>query len=315
VRRKDDPPRSDKKPRRWLRALLRAALLLAFVGVIAGGWVYHSARAQMDETFFGLGEQMMLYEYAAHQDAPRDLVVNGQTIKLSSGTTTRSMEDVLGFFEGRCAEADGDVALQMEQLLADHPEVSSERPPSSLPVLREQGARTGYVACFDMGEASIDVTEVLRRIRAYDRTGNVAEIGDMRYVFAERTERGAHFVALWTEGEFNVRRMFPEQGDAPGQDVDGVSRPPRSRRMLSGFERGQPHSMTVYHSRLDEAGLEAFYRRELPERGWTFLARPEDLPTDAPPTLVAERDDRMVTLVFLPNQQTGGASAAVFDAR
>jgi len=55
--------------------------------------------------------------------------------------------------------------------------------------------------------------------------------------------------------------------------------------------------------------------RALPERGWTLLARPEDLPVDTPPTLVAERDERMVTLVFLPNEQGGGASAAVFDAR
>jgi len=315
VRRKDDQTRSNEPPRRWLRGLLRAGLVLTFVGVVAGGGVYHSARAQMDETFFGLGEHMMLYEYAAHQDAPRDLVINGQTIKLSSGTTTRSMGEVLDFFEARCADSDGEIALQMAQLAADHPEVTDEVAPSDLPTLREQGARTGYVACFDMGDASIEVTEVLRRIRAYNRTGDVAEIGDMRYVFAERTEQGAHFVALWTEGEFNVRRMFPAEGDAPGLDVEGVTRPPRSRRMLTGFERGQPHSMTVYHSRLDEAGLESFYRRELVEHGWTLMARPEDLPTDTPPTLIAERDDRMVTLVFLPNEQEGGASAAVFDAR
>jgi len=318
VRRKHDTQTTTEGPtrtRRWLRRLGRGALVVAFAGAVAGGWVYHSARAQMDETLLGLGEHMMIYEHAAHQDAPRDLVVNGQTIKLSSGTTTRSMDDVLDFFEARCAEADGDVALQMAQLSADFPDVSDAPPPSSLPTLREQGGRNGYVACFDMGDASIEVTEVLRRIRAYNRTGDVAEIGDMRYVFVERTERGAHFVALWTEGEFNVRRMFPPEGDAPGQDVEGVTRPPRARRMLTGFERGQPHSMTVYHSRLDEAGLEAFYRRALPERGWTLLARPEDLPVDTPPTLVAERDERMVTLVFLPNEQGGGASAAVFDAR
>ena len=35
-------------------------------------------------------------------------------------------------------------------------------------------------------------------------------------------------VALWTEGAVNVKQMFPEQGDAPGNDAPGVLRRVRS---------------------------------------------------------------------------------------
>ncbi|MCA9610067.1 MAG: hypothetical protein KC619_30935, partial [Myxococcales bacterium] len=101
--------RREKKPeplprwRRVMRVLGRVALVAAFVGILAGGWAYHSARAQISDNLFGLGAQMMAYEHATHQDAPRDLVVNGQTLHLSSGTTTRSAIDVLDYFEARCA--------------------------------------------------------------------------------------------------------------------------------------------------------------------------------------------------------------------
>ncbi len=303
--------------RRVARVLGRVALVAAFVGLLAGGWAYHSARAQLGDQLFGLGTQMMAYEHATHQDAPRDLVVNGQTIHLSSGTTRRPAIEVLDWFEERCAAADGDLARQAAQLQAEHPEIDAPEQPLS-PTLREDDGRNGYVACLDLGAGSVSVGELAERIGRFGETGDVSEIGDARFVFAEQLGEGSetrtHFVGLWTEGELNVLRMFPETGDAPGDDVDGVSRPPRARRVLTGHERGMPHSITVYSTRLGEPELESFYRRDLAANGWTILetgARP----SDAPPTLVAERRERMVTLIFQPDPEGGGSQAAIFDGR
>lgn len=299
--------------RRVARGIGRVALVAAFVGLLAGGWIYHSARAQISDNLFGLGAQMMAYEHATHQDAPRDLVVNGQTLHLSSGTTPRSAIEVLDYFEARCAAADGELTLQAEQLVAEHPEIDAPDRPLS-PTLREDDGRNGYVACLDLGASSVSVTELVERLGRFGETGDVSAIGDTRFVFAEQGENGAHFVGMWTEGEFNVVRMFPETGDAPGDDVDGISRPPQSRRLLTGHERGMPHSITVYATRLGEPELESFYRRDLADRGWSIL-EPAQRPSEAPPTIIAERGERMVTLVFQPDPANGGSQAAIFDGR
>lgn len=291
-----------------LRRVGGATLFATFVGLLAVGWVYRSARAQMSESLMDFGVQMMAYEGATHQDAPRQLVVNGQTIHLSSGTTTDDPMQVLSVFEERCASWDGDLGAQVAQL-------EMEEEGSQVPVLRADDGRTGYVACIDLGAQSIDLAEFGDRLARFGSTGDVSEIGEARYVFVEPTRHGAHFVAVWTAGEFNVDRMFPEEGDAPGRDVSGVSRPPASRRVLSGFERGLPHTMTVYASPSADDELERFYRDDLEANGWTLVPLATERTSAAPRTLIAERGERMVTLVLLPDAEGGGSSAAIFDVQ
>lgn len=303
------------RARRILRRVGQALLVAAFVGVVAGGWVYHRARAQVTESLLGLGPQMMAYAGARSQDAPRDLVLNGEVIRFSSGTADRTADEVLDFFEARCAESDGGLH---EQVLAVHqarPGVVPE-PPDRGMALREDNGRRGYVACIDFG-SSIGFAELTARIERYRQSGDVSDIGEMRYVFVEEDEiDGAprtHFVAMWTTGSFSLARMFPEEGDAPGRDIEGVGRPPEARRVLTGFERGVPYAMSVYQSRDDEADLERFYRRTLEREGFTFLDGERH--PDAPRTLVAEQGERMVTIVFTTDVATGGSSAAVIEAR
>src|SRR5688500_13058909 len=103
-----------RAPRRPL--LLRAALALSFVAVLAFGFFYHRARAQVSESLFGVGDQMMRYVGADDQDAPRDLLLNGERIRFSSGTSERSLDEVLDHFEARCAEVDGDLARQVTEM-------------------------------------------------------------------------------------------------------------------------------------------------------------------------------------------------------
>jgi hypothetical protein len=292
-------------------------LALTFVVVLVGGGVYHQARAQIAESFFGLGEQMMRYADARRQDAPRDLVLNGQTLRFSSGTANRSVTEVLDTFEARCGAVDGALEDQVAQLRADHPEVDAGELEES-PVLREQHGGEGFVACLDLGAEPVSAQELAERVARFGQTGDVAAIGDMRYVFAEeyaiegRTR--THFVAMWTNGAFDLDRMFPAEGDAPGVDLEDVARPPRARRTLSGFERGQPYTMTVYASRESEAALESHFRRTLPARGWT-LVEPERAPgPDAPRMLMAERGRRMLTVILSPDPEQGGTHAALFHS-
>ncbi len=313
-------PSTKTAPSRARRLLKRAGLVLlvaAFGAVLGGGWVYHGARAQVSENLWDLGSQMMRYADASRQDTPRDLVVNGQVLRLSSGTARRSATEVLDFFEGRCAEVDGSLTEQLTEARDRDPSRwEDDRDPS--PTMREDNGRAGYVACLDYGQ-SISVAELGARLHRFGETGDVSDVGQMRFVFVEsrETDEGpqTHFVAMWTTGSFDVDRMFPEEGDAPGRDVEGLGRPPRSRRVLSSFERGEPYTLTVYQARGDEAELERFYRRELASSGWTILEPEGGRRGDGPRTFVAEQGERMLTFVFQTDIATGSASAAVIDVR
>jgi hypothetical protein len=314
--------------------LRRLGLVFAaclFLAVVGGGFAFRRARAQVGEGLMDLGAQMMRFARARHQDAPRDLMLNGQRIGFSSGTADLSADDVLDFFEARCADADGGLEEQVASLRGERPEAfPAER--SASPTLREGDERGGYVACIDFGQ-SLEVSELGERLASFGRSGDVGDLGEVRFVFAEYDDASGstHFVAMWTAGSFDLNRMFPERGDAPGRDAEGVSRPAGSRRVLSGWERGQPYSLAVYQTREDEAALERFYRRALTGAGWTLLetharvaehatgadlardAGPARGPSEAPRVLFAERGERMVTVVFSTDVASGHASAAVLE--
>jgi hypothetical protein len=307
-------PPAPSRARRILRRLGLVALTSLFIAVLASGWAYHQARAQVGEGLMDLGAQMMRFSQARRQDAPRDLMLNGQRIRFSSGTADRTAREVLDFFEARCADADGGLTEQVESLRQQRPDAfDGER--SSSPVLREGDDRQGYVACLDFGQ-SIGVTELAERLVRFGETGNVADVGEMRFVFAEQNDEGAtHFVAMWTTGSFDLNRMFPEQGDAPGRDIEGLARPDRARRILSSWEQGQPYTLSVYETREDEAVLERFYRNALDQAGWTILDPSRQPDPAAPRLLVAEHGERMVTVVFSTDLATGYASVAVIDGQ
>ncbi len=306
-------PRAPSRARRVLRRLGLVVLTSLFVAVLATGWVYHQARAQVGEGLMDLGAQMMRFADSRRQDAPRDLMLNGQRLRFSSGTADRPAREVLDFFEARCADADGGLSEQVEALREQRPDAfEGER--SSSPVLREGNDRQGYVACLDFGQ-SIGVTELAERLVRFGETSDVADVGEMRFVFAEQNERGAtHFVAMWATGSFDLDRMFPEQGDVPGRDVAGVVRPSESRRTLSSWEQGEPYTLTVYETREDEGTLERFYRGALGRAGWTVLDPARRDPA-APRLVVAEQGDRMLTVLFSTDLATGHASVAVIDGR
>jgi hypothetical protein len=186
--------------------------------------------------------------------------------------------------------------------------------------MRRDDGQRGYVTCLDMGPEEVPVTELIARIGRYGETGDVYELGEIRYVFAEEAEidghTQTHFVAMWSQGSFNVNHMFPEDRDVPGDDVPGLARPRDSRRVLSGFERGVPHTLTVYETRMDETELASFYRGSLREAGFELVSQPDQVLDPASPrVMVAEQGERMVTVVFQDNPSTGATSAAIFDVR
>ena len=307
--------------------LPRLARVGALLVVVFGGvffFVGHRAKADIHEVMLGFGAQMMRYDGADRQGTPRQIYMNGERMVLATASTTNSLDAVLDYYEQRCMKRDG--GLEQQLLRA-----SGATRPGALPVderaidttIRHDTGSRGYVACLDMGEGAVSIGELTQRLTAFADTGNLGEVGHLRYVYVTDEITKRHIVTFWTEESFNIAKMIPKTGDAPGRDVDGLPRPAGSRRMLSAWEEGQPQSLTVYtFAQQGQAALETFYRAELPRRGWTVksprdlsagrLGRPAEL--DDVHVLGAERQGRSAFLV-LGEDADGRGTLTVLTAR
>lgn len=291
----------------------RAAGFLSLVWVVAALFAARAARADLDEAMIGFGAETMRLAEAREQSAPTELSINGARMLVSSGMDDRSVSEVLDVFEARCRALDGDFAAQLEQAGESIPEGGDWLDGT----IRQGDDERAYVACLDLGQSGLDPAGLLARVQRFLDTGDLAEIGELRYVFAERAEHGTHFVAYWTEGAFPLRAMFPSEGDAPGRDVEGVARPPGARRVLSATAAGEPYSLTVYAgASMGVEALESFYRTSLVEQGFRLLeAEPgEAYEVDGDRGLVVEREGRIVTLVVADHPEVG-ATVEVVEAR
>lgn len=308
----------------YLPRLARVGALLVVLFGALFLFVGQRAKADLHEIMLGFGAQMMRYDGADRQGAPRQIYMNGERMLLATASTTNSLDTVLDYYERRCMARDG--ALEQELLRA-----VGATEPGAIPVderlidttIRHDTGGRGYVACLDMGEGAIPITELAQRVTAFADNGNLGEVGHLRYVYVTDEITTRHVVTFWTEESFNIAKMVPETGDAPGRDVDALPRPAGSRRMLSAWEDGQPQSLTVYaFAPQGEAALEAFYRRELPRRGWRVevpreasagsLRRPAEL--DDVRVIGAEREGRSAFLV-LGEDDEGHGTLTVLTAR
>jgi hypothetical protein len=94
------------------------------------------------------------------------------------------------------------------------------------------------------------------------------ELGDFRYVYAVRKGDKTRVTTLWTTGSVNLRRMFPDQGDAAGSDSALAPRPPKARRTFTATAAGQASGMRIYESHESLTALDAFYSAEMHRRGF-----------------------------------------------
>jgi hypothetical protein len=288
---------------------------VAFVQVCILGFIGYRAHAQMGEVLLGVGAEMLRYRDADSQDDPRTLFLNGERVHFATGTTRHSLERVLDHYQSKCQQV-GSFADELALLRESDLESSGEDKGIFDGVVRASQGKRGVVACLE-GAQSESIRDKLER---FERTADLSDIGDLRYVYAEEGDGVTLFAAFWTEGSFNMGRLFPPEGDAPGRDVEDVPRPPGSKRLLSSFEEGQPQAMTIYaESSKSPTELRRFYRADMKRRGWQHLTvsrAPEGmrLPEEAQNTLVFERGPRMVIVVVGEDEEMGG-TATVLTAR
>ena len=277
-------------------------MLLAAIGV---GVTYSRVRGQVGEQMISMGESLMRYERAERQDAPRELRLNGQSLMLTSGTSPDDLDVVLDEFEARCRSHNADLQAQIRAASAQ-----------DLFVMREERGDSGAIGCLDFGQ-EIGAAELLGRAARFRQSNDLHDLGDLRYVYARRLDEGhgVHFLTFWTTGSLDFDEITGHGGntDVPGEDVAGVPRPPRSRRIIDAYETGSDQRVVSYAgSSMTEWELEAFYRDALPRTGFHLVDPPADAPTPQMDSilLAAERDER-ITFLVLDTDRHGHGVASV----
>ncbi|MGB0680458.1 MAG: hypothetical protein ACPGUV_12420 [Polyangiales bacterium] len=313
---------------------LRVGLCLLCLQALAVGLLWHKARAELGQRLHRVGPDMLRLADTA-QALPRRFHLNGQQLRLRVSSSTARAKAVLDAAERHCRDAAQPLRAAALALPRRHP-LSPARARSQGPaalrdlrrqlagVWREEGEGTGFVACFARTEDGADsgpmaTRSLLRRIETALAQGDLSAIGQFRYVYVRRHGRRTRVLELWAEGKLDITAIAPPQGDAPGQDIALVPRPPHSRRILSAWEEGHPQRVALYRVRQGRAGaLLRFYRSTLRAAGWRMLSQREKTAT-APgcgpqaESLVAEKGTHMVLIVVknLPEARNSNADGSI----
>ncbi len=260
-----------RSPRRWvcgigaLFALGAALLLLALV----------RARARADELVMEVGSQLLSYARATELDGPQTLIVNGLPLHVLSGSTRDGVSTLLDTFHARCRRASGGLDRLPPEPPGKHrwPRIAEH---ALDPVLRRDDARGGYVACLDLGTATLPADDLLERLERFLEHGDPSEVGDLRFAWAFRSGDTTTYVGVYTDGPLPLAAAFPAQGDAPGSDVVGVPRPAHGRRVLSAFQRDAAPMLASYESSATPRVALQSFAEQLTHRGLApVIPRPE----------------------------------------
>ncbi len=301
------------RPSRWqiLQSWsgMKAVRLMTFVAVLAAigvGVTYSRVRGQVGEQMIAMGENLMQYDRAERQDAPRELTLNGQAMMVTSGTSPDSLDTVLDDFEARCRSHNAALQQEIQTVSAQ-----------DFFVMRTVQGQVGAVGCLDFG-AEISAAELLVRVSRFRQSNDLQDLGNLRYVYARTLDEGSgvHFLTFWTTGSLDFDEITGHGGatDVPGTDVTDIPRPPESRRILHAMERGADLRVVGYTgSSMTSWELEAMYREQLPRAGYRLIDdQSRRSSTDGRILLGLERDQR-VTFVMLSNDRHGLGSAAIIS--
>ena len=287
-----------------LRLLLFCCVASSMLAAFSVRALAHTARDGM----LSLGHSMMNYADQAGMPSGRQLQLNGATFQVAVGSTEDTVPQVLDVYEQRCDAVDGQMNEQLQEAMRNASTSERTALRAARTTVRVNADSQGYVACLDLGQARRTPGEIIERMRRFVETGDISAVGRMRYVFAERGTRRTRVLAIWSDSELNVSRMFPVTGDVPGQDPANVARPRGMTRLLSAAEVGQPYGLTMYTTQRSRDDVFGDYTREMAQRGWRRLDLQEiHSALDTREVQSFSRSGVNVTVVMQPMRGNGNA--------
>jgi hypothetical protein len=249
-------------------ALIRVSFFLTCVALVFALLAARAAKADIGELGLAAGRQLdHLQDLTADAET---LLINGAQLSRATQYTPDAVSNVLDRVEDACMRNPGLLGQAMREVPADVlAKVNAEELPRSArnAIIRDEGGDGGMVMCF-VGAKPTSLRELGARLEHFLQTLELYELGDFRYVYAVRKGDKTRVTTLWATGSVNLKRMFPEQGDAAGSDSALAPRPPNARRTFTATAAGQSSGMRMYESRESSAALDAFYGAEMHRRGF-----------------------------------------------
>jgi hypothetical protein len=279
----------------------RLCLYLTIVGGVLAFVLARTVSAQVGERSIVLGRELAQFQDllgGAHR-----VLLNGQPIYIASAVSDETMDQVLDRFEAQCAKHTGGLKAQFDALPPEQVKKFAEHAPVAwshrLGIFREEHEREGSIACLERPNGE-GLASVAHALTAFARSGDLRDVGNMRYAYVRRTGDGrkVSVISSFTEGSFRVYDVVGKGREEPtGEDPPATPRPPRSRRLMSAAIDAQ-YGAYVFESNAQPAEVLAFYDAELPKAGWLRITGQRDLDVE-----VWQRDGRtmVVHAAQLPN--------------
>jgi len=266
--------RLHRSPR--VRGTLRVIAFLATANLALTALILPQARAAAEEAAKQSGLELLKQIGPTLVGPPEVALINGQRMSLASKLTPLSVEQVIARFGQHCREHSAGLSDEIAALpngasaLEKLPE--ELRDPSrwlSSETIAKDG-KVGQIACIARKGSGGGLKGLVDRVLAFTESGDLAEIGDARYVVARRDDASGqtHVLAMWTEGKFNIPEMFADSGDAPGADSHDIPRPPDARRVLSAEMSSRPYAIRMYDTQRSHAEVLGYYEQQLGPRGF-----------------------------------------------
>jgi hypothetical protein len=97
----------------------------------------------------------------------------------------------------------------------------------------QEGEGGTSIVCLDAMSKPWDVLSIADAAQRFVATGDLQELGRLRFAQVRAAKQGSVFLTMWTDGPTRLLEQFPRDHDAPGVDFPDVARVAGSQRFLS----------------------------------------------------------------------------------
>lgn len=194
--------------------------------------------------------------------------------------------------------------------------------------VRLDGEQWGAFATIVNGKEGEEdwASDMKDRFDVFDKTGEVAALGDAKIVvaFEDGVNGGSQYLNVWPDEDFNRENMRPNRReDGVGYDIEDIPRPWDSYRLVTfGQElREADYSIHIYRGAGSVDSVEGHFMREMEAEGWglsqNFMAGREmmDQETAAPDELLFFKDGREAYISLEPSAENTVTSTIVVYQR
>jgi hypothetical protein len=263
-----------KIPRKKLFGTIRVLAYGLVVSAGIGALTVRNAVADAEEQSLQFGRQ--LSDLGDLLQNGKEFRLNGQKVYFAAATSDDSVKTVLDRFEGNCNKSPAFDPIEWKSLAnLKGKELTPGKDINRLGVVRKEDPHygDGMVLCFTADHGPKDFFTALQ---SFEKSGDLHDIGDVRYVHVARAKDGKTQVhTMWTEGSFNVRTLMGTPGqDAVGSDFATLPRPINSVRRFTAEAVGTPYSARVYESTSSPAEVLADYNSKMEKGNWLLIKSP-----------------------------------------